>query len=226
MTEEIISASDVGEISELIQEEFRVEDGIIHNPEQVSTPLYFYDPSRMSYMTESSSGTSLTKPMPTNATFTDVGKFDESKEIRIYDPDDDSWYSIGLECHVLDDNGFYVDTVKNPLLKTDQDPLPDNTEILGFDGLDNAWFDKELQAWLDKPVLENLKKPAFDKTAKNWIESATHAEFIELLKVERNSRLSKLDKPLLLKSLNEADSEIVDLYYSSVRYIDLSLIHI
>lgn len=194
-------------------------DGIIINPEQNSYKIYLYDPYRMSFMSEGSTGDSAVIKMDLNATLTPVGDYDITTQIPIFDPKNDEWYFIATECHLLDKDGFYIETAQNPLLNTEEDPLPLNTEIKPPVDLNDPWFDTELQGWVSKPKPKNLKKPIFRN--KNWEESATFEEFVELLKNERNIRLSILDKPLLIETLSvENKQALIDDYYWPVRRID------
>ncbi len=190
----------------------KIIDGILHNPEGNPVPIFLYESSTYAFLAEGTTGTSTTYRIPENSTFSEVPEH-TSDQIPIYDSDKDDWYLISDRCFLLDENGFFTVEAENPLLNTQEEPVPPNTEIEPPVDIKKPWFNEQAQAWEDKPMPQNLKKAVFNKEKGNWEESITFEEFIDLVRIQRKERLQRLDKPLWYNRLSADAKAKVDFYY-------------
>lgn len=152
----------------------KIINGIVKNPKQISIPIYFYDSLTKEFTFPGKTGDSLEFPMPKNATFTKPPEV--PGKIVIYRKETDDWKLIADKCSKLDNNGFLLETVQNPLPDTPEEPLPKNTEVLVPEGMDKPWFNEELRKWFDKPVPVDFVKPIFNTKIKEWEEQGTPEE--------------------------------------------------
>lgn len=140
-----------------------------------NTPLYFYDPYSLTFIGVGTSGDSDNYIMPDNCTITAPPEAMPNKCI-MYDVNADDWYYIPDRCYQVDKDGFYQQTLSNPLISDayhrykDQliDIPPDNTLIRP------RWNG---ETWEDKPIPTDMFAPRFNHDTKEWEESLTDVEY-------------------------------------------------
>jgi hypothetical protein len=129
-----------------------LENGVFNNPNAKSYSFCIFDPATKAYLGVGETGTSEVYHFLENATFTPLPEHDPLSQIPIWDEVSKDWYLIATECHLYDEDGYYIETKQNPLLNTAQDSIPPNTEIPVPEGMENPCFDITNQVWENIPI--------------------------------------------------------------------------
>ena len=155
---------------------------IINNKDE---PIYLYDPSSNVLIHRGTTGTSTTYGLPENYSFS-VPPDDNHKKIIIYDNSNDSWYSIAEYFYVIDDNGFFIEKLPNPL---HIDKLPKNTEISPPSSFIKPRFDGTI--WKDCPIPSGMYAPKWNLLNSVWEETLSNLNINLRIDVETDSLIKE-----------------------------------
>jgi hypothetical protein len=145
-------------------------------PKNIS--IYFFDKVTKRFLFEGNSGDSDTYNKPDNCT-TKTALKQKKGNIVMYDEGNDSWYYIPEKSYLVDEKGFVVREVNNPLAETEYKSVKKSLidENPPVDMKNPRWTGTE---WRDCPVPEDLAIPVFDAKKKEWKEGASKDEIEKL----------------------------------------------